>query len=223
MKIIVSFITILMRIRTLLKILLLLFCITLLTIIVSNYSIESNANGKTYSDATLVKKNKVGLVLGTSRTLQNGHVNLYFKYRIEATVALYNEGKIIFVLVSGDNSRKGYDEPTDFKEELIKRGIPSEKIFLDYAGFRTLDSVIRAKEIFEQEQITIISQEFHNERAIYLAEKNGLEAIGYNARDVSKRYGLKVQLREYLARTKVFLDILFNVKPKFLGDKIEIK
>lgn len=211
------------KIRTLLKILLLLSCIVLLIVIISNYSIESNASGKTYSDVALIQKNKVGLVLGTSKTLQNGRVNLYFKYRIEATVTLYSEGKIAYVLVSGDNSREEYDEPTDFKEELIRRGIPEERIFLDYAGFRTLDSVIRAKEIFGQEQITIISQQFHNERAIYLAEKNDITAIGYNARDVSRRYGLKVRLREYLARTKVFLDILFNVQPKFLGDKIEIK
>ncbi len=211
------------KIRTLFKALLLLSCVVLLIVIISNYSIESNASGKTYSDVALIQKNKVGLVLGTSKTLQNGRVNLYFKYRVDATVTLYKEGKIAFVLVSGDNSRKGYDEPTDFKEELIRRGIPAERIFLDYAGFRTLDSVIRAKEIFGQEQITIISQQFHNERAIYLAEKNDITAIGYNARDVSRRYGLKVRLREYLARTKVFLDILFNVKPKFLGDKIEIK
>ncbi len=211
------------KIRTLFKALLLLSCVVLLIVIISNYSIESNASGKTYSDVALIQKNKVGLVLGTSKTLQNGRVNLYFKYKVDATVALYKEGKIAFVLVSGDNSRKGYDEPTDFKEELIRRGIPAERIFLDYAGFRTLDSVIRAKEIFGQEQITIISQQFHNERAIYLAEKNDITAIGYNARDVSRRYGLKVRLREYLARTKVFLDILFNVKPKFLGDKIEIK
>lgn len=223
MRITVSFVYMIKKIRTLLKILLLLSCIVLLMVIISNYSIKSNANGKTYSDASLIQKNKVGLVLGTSKTLQNGHVNLYFKYRVDATMALYKEGKIAFVLVSGDNSRKGYDEPTDFKEELIRRGIPAERIFLDYAGFRTLDSVIRAKEIFGQEQITIISQQFHNERAIYLAEKNDITAIGYNARDVSRRYGVKVRLREYLARTKVFLDILFQVKPKFLGDKIEIK
>ncbi|MEP0262450.1 ElyC/SanA/YdcF family protein [Dokdonia sp.] len=212
-----------MKLHKKIKIFLVLFCLPLLVVFVSNYSIESFAKGKTYSNVTLIKKNKVGLVLGTAKTLVNGRINLYFKYRIEATVALYKEGKISFVLVSGDNSTKGYDEPTDFKEELIKRGIPSEKIFLDYAGFRTLDSVIRAKEIFGQEEITIISQEFHNERAIYLAEKHDIEAVGYNARDVSRRYGFKVQVREYLARTKVFLDILFHVKPKFLGDKIEIK
>ena len=150
-------------------------------------------------------------------------INLYFTFRINATVQLYNYGKIDFILISGDNGNKDYDEPTDFKNELIKKGIPEDKIFLDFAGFRTLDSVIRSREIFGQKSITIISQQFHNERAIYLAEKNGINAIGFNARDVSGKYGMKVQIREYLARTKVFIDILFGVKPKFLGDKIEIK
>ncbi|WP_299766744.1 ElyC/SanA/YdcF family protein [uncultured Dokdonia sp.] len=209
--------------RKKIKALILLIVITLLVIVISNYSIESYASDKTFSEVSEIQKNKVGLVLGTSKLLQNGHVNLYFTYRVEATVALYKEGKIEFVLVSGDNSTKAYDEPTDFKEELIKRGIPEDRIFLDYAGFRTLDSVIRAKEIFGQDNITIISQEFHNERAVYLAGKNDINAVGFNAQDVSRRYGLKVQLREYLARTKVFLDILFGVEPKFLGEKIEIK
>jgi SanA protein len=189
----------------------------------ANNAIEKNANNKTYSDLNKIEKNKVGLVLGTSKTLRNGTINLYFKYRIDAVVDLYENGKIDFILVSGDNGNKNYDEPTDFKDELIKQGIPENRIFLDYAGFRTLDSVVRAKEIFGQNEITIISQQFHNERAIYLAEKNGLKAIGFNAKDVSGRYGLRVQLREYLARTKVFLDIILRIKPKFLGDKITIE
>ncbi|WP_299122428.1 ElyC/SanA/YdcF family protein [uncultured Tenacibaculum sp.] len=195
----------------------------LLIIIISNYSIENYAKGKTFSNASEIKKNKVGLVLGTAKMLSNGMVNLYFKYRIEATVELFKKGKIDFVLISGDNGNKSYDEPTDFKNELMKYGIPEDKIFLDYAGFRTLDSVVRCKEIFGQDKVTIISQKFHNERAIYLAHNHNIEAVGFNAKDVSGRYGLKVKLREYLARTKVFIDILFRVKPKFLGNKIEIK
>lgn len=205
------------------KAILLLLNLAVMLILTSNYSIEKNAKNKTYSDSSIIEKNKVGLVLGTAKILKNGRVNLYFKYRIRATVELYKKGKIDFVLVSGDNGNEEYDEPTDFKNELIKYGIPENKIFLDYAGFRTLDSVIRAKEIFGQESITIISQQFHNERAIYLAEKNGIKAIGFNAKDVSGRYGLKVRIREYLARTKAYVDILFGVKPKFLGEKIEIK
>ena len=194
----------------------------ILLIASANYAIEKNAKGKLYAKVSNIPKNKVGLVLGTTKYLQNGNVNLYFRYRVNAAVQLYKEGKISYILISGDNSRDTYDEPTDFKNELIKRGVPERRIFLDYAGFRTLDSVVRAKEIFGQTKITIISQQFHNERAIYLAEVNGIEAIGFNAKDVTGRYGLKVKLREYLARVKVFVDILFRVKPKFLGKKITI-
>jgi len=206
-----------------LYIFLILILLPFLLILISNYSIEKYAKNKTFSDVSLIEKNKVGLVLGTSKTLNNGMINLYFTFRINATVELYNNGKIDFILISGDNGNKDYDEPTDFKNELIKKGIPENKIFLDFAGFRTLDSVIRSKEIFGQKSITIISQQFHNERAIYLAKNYGITAIGFNARDVSGRYGLKVQIREYFARTKVFIDILLGVKPKFLGNKIEIK
>jgi SanA protein len=204
-------------------ILLLIFIIPIVLVFTANYSIEKNAENKTFSNSSDIQKNKVGLVLGTSKTLKNGRINLYFEYRINATVELYKKGKIDFILVSGDNGNKNYDEPTDFKNELIKNGIPENRIFLDYAGFRTLDSVIRAKEIFGQISITVISQKFHNERAIYLAEKNGISAVGFNARDLSGKYGLKTRTREYFARTKAYLDIIFGVEPKFLGKKIEIQ
>ena len=105
----------------------------------------------------------------------------------------------------------------------MQYGIPKEKIYLDYAGFRTLDSMVRAKEIFGLNQVTIISQKFHNERAIYLAETKGLKAIGFNATDISGSEGYKVQLREYFARVKVFLDLLMNTQPRFYGEKVEIK
>lgn len=189
----------------------------------SNYLINRNASHKTFLDVSTIDNNKVGLVLGTSKYLTNGRMNLFFKHRIDATVKLYENRKIEFVLVSGDNGNEEYDEPTDFKNTLIERGIPDAKIFLDYAGFRTLDSVIRAKEIFGLEKLTIISQRFHNERAIYIAEINGIDAIGFNAKDIGGRYGLRTHVREYFARAKVFIDIIFNVKPKFLGEKIEIK
>ena len=114
-------------------------------------------------------------------------------------------------------------EPKTIKNDLVAEGIPSEKIFLDYAGFRTLDSMVRAKEVFGLENVTVISQKFHNERAIYLAKKKGLIAIGYNAKDVTGNSGLKIRLREYLARVKVFIDLLFNTQPKFFGELIEIK
>lgn len=188
----------------------------------ANNTIKKSAESHVFSDVNLIPKNKVGLVLGTSKYLKNGTVNLYFKYRIEATVELFQNNKIEYVLISGDNSKIDYDEPTDFKNELIDRGIPEERIVLDYAGFRTLDSIVRAKAVFGLTNFTLISQQFHNERALYLATKNGINAIAYNAKNVSNRYGVKVRIREYFARTKVFLDILFKVKPKFLGPTITI-
>lgn len=211
------------RIKKKKKMVILIFITTTILMLKANYSVKKSAANKTFSDSSVITKNKVGLLLGTSKILKNGRINYYFKYRVDAAVELFKKGEIEFILVSGDNGTETYDEPTEFKNELIKNGIPEHSIFLDYAGFRTLDSVIRSKEVFGQLSITIISQKFHNERAIYLAEKNGISAIGYNARDLSGKYGFKTRFREYFARTKAFLDVMFGVEPKFLGAKIEIQ
>lgn len=191
-------------------------------VLISDIVITGFAKDKLYTDIDKIPQNKVGVVLGTSKYLKNGNVNLYYQYRINATAELFHSGKIEFVLVSGDNRHRSYNEPQTFKNDLVKMGIPEEKIFLDYAGFRTLDSMVRAKAVFGQESITVISQKFHNERAIYLAEKRGLKAIGFNANDVNLRSGIKVKFREYLARVKMFSDLLFSKQPKFLGEEIEI-
>ena len=165
---------------------------------------------------------KVGLVLGTSKSLRNGSDNPYFFNRIEAAEELFKSGKIKYIIVSGDNSTENYNEPEDMQNELIARGIPKTKIFLDFAGLRTLDSVVRAKEIFGQTSYIIISQRFHNERAVFLAQKKGIEAYGYNAKDVDKEVGFKTNFREYFARVKVFWDLFFGVNPKFGGSKVII-
>lgn len=191
-------------------------------VVICNSIVINAAEGKTFSKIENTPKNKVGLVLGASKFTNGNRINLYYKYRIDATVKLFKAGKIDYVLASGDNGIEDYDEPTTFKEDLIAKGIPEHKIFLDYAGFRTLDSMIRANKIFSLTECTIISQKFHNERAIYLANKNGINAIAYNARNISGRYGLKTNLREYLAKTKAVLDVIFRVQPKFLGKKIDI-
>jgi len=165
---------------------------------------------------------KTALVLGTSKSLQNGNPNPYFTKRIHAATELYKSGKIQAIIVSGDNSVKGYNEPEEMKFDLMAAGIPEEKIFEDFAGFRTLDSVVRAKEIFGQQKIIIVSQQFHNERAIYLAQKYGIEAFGYNAKDVNRKFGFTTNVREKLARVKVFVDLFFGVDAKFGGEKILI-
>ncbi|WP_314894293.1 ElyC/SanA/YdcF family protein [uncultured Capnocytophaga sp.] len=202
----------------------LLFLFSMVIVVIHNAdsTIRKASEEKCYTEIDSIPQNKVALLLGTSKTLKNGQSNLYFKYRVEAAVALFKAKKIDFILISGDNSRQDYDEPTDMKEALVDMGVPSDKIYLDYAGFRTLDSIIRAKEIFSLTELTIISQAFHNERAIYLAQKYGIKAIGFNAKDVDKYSGFKTQVREYFARVKVFWDLTFGVQPKFLGEKIEI-
>ncbi len=204
-------------------ILLLVLVFPLILLGTCNLIIEETARGKTFSSVTDIPGNKVGLVLGTARGLMEGGLNPYYTHRIEATVALYEAGKIQFVLVSGDNGSQYYNEPVTIKKDLVKAGIPENRIFLDYAGFRTLDSVVRARAIFGLDSVTVISQEFHNERAIYLAEKKGLKAIGFNAEDLTGQQGQKVRFREYFARVKVFIDLLLNTQPKFYGEKVEIR
>lgn len=194
-----------------------------LVVVFSNLIVNNNAKEKVFTKTDIIPKNKVGLLLGTSKIREDGEENLFFTYRLNATIQLFEAKKIDFIIISSSFESTDNDNPKDFKVELIKKGIPENKIFLDYGGLRTLDSVIRLKEIFGQTSVTIISQEFHNERAIYLAEHFGIEAIGFNAKDVTNRLGFKTQTREYFARVKVFVDIIFNVQPKFLGGKIEIK
>jgi SanA protein len=187
-----------------------------------NKIIVDYAKGKLYHDTQSIPYNRIGLLLGTSRSGPGGGDNFYYKYRIEAAVKLLKEHKIKYLIISGDNGRKDYNEPASMRADLINAGIDSTVIYLDYAGFRTFDSIVRLKEIFGQDSATIISQPFHNERAIYTASKEGIIAIGFNARDVGYSAGMKTQLREKLARVKIFLDIWFGKKPKFLGEKIKI-
>ena len=196
--------------------------IALIGIFLADRIVKKSVSNKTYLSANNIPHNKVGLLLGTSKFLSDGRINLYYKYRIDAAVQLFKAGKIDFILVSGDNSTKDYDEPSMIKQDLIDNGVPENKIFLDYAGFRTLDSVVRCKEIFGQNSITVISQQFHNERAIYIAERKGMDAVGFNAKDVTAYYGFKTQLREKFARVKMHIDLIFGKNPKFLGEKIEI-
>ncbi len=178
---------------------------------------------QTFQSTEEIPHNRVGLLLGTSKFMANGDINLYYLYRIKAAEELFKAGKIDFILVSGDNGRIGYNEPLLFKNDLILLGIPEEKIVLDYAGFSTLDSVLRAQKIFGLNSFTVISQRFHNERAIFLAKQKGIAAIGFNAETVAGKYSVKTELREYLARTKACLDILFDSQPKYLGEKIAIE
>jgi len=209
-------------IKTTFKIFLLLIVAGFIFIAWANYSIKQESDASVSYNIADVPETKTALLLGTSKNLNSGLPNAYFYNRIQAAIDLYKSGKIKYIIVSGDNSTKDYNEPEDMLLTLMKYGIPQDRIFLDHAGFRTLDSVVRAKEIFGQTKLIIISQKFHNERAVFLAKKNGIEAYGYNAKDVNKYAGFKTNMREYLAKAKAYWDLIFGVEPKFGGEKILI-
>lgn len=173
-----------------------------------------------FSSVDEIPYTKTALLLGTSPTLKNGKANPYFTNRIASTAHLYHSGKITNILISGDNGSKQYDEPTAMKMALIGLGVPDSVIFLDYAGFRTIDSVIRSKEIFGRDSITIISQGFHNKRAVYIAKHHGIYAVAYNAEDIGGKSGLRQNIRERGARVKLMWDLYaVHYTPHFLGEK----
>lgn len=206
------------------KIALAIFIACTVVVIACNIIVKVDASDKIYDTVTDIPHNRVALLLGTAPFTPAGVHNYYFDYRIEAAAQLFHAGKIEYILVSGDNHVKTYDEPTCMRDSLVAHGVPCERIVLDYAGFRTLDSVVRAKEIFGQDKFTIISQQFHNERALYLARHNGIDAVALNAKDVRRpSKWLKIHSREALARVKMFIDLAIGKQPHFLGNRMEIK
>lgn len=196
--------------------------VSIILIFLADIEIENKTNSKVFDEVQSIPYNRVALLLGAAKLRKSGNPNLYFQNRIKATEELFNARKIDFIVISGDNGRDDYNEPMDMQNELIRLGIPKERIYLDYAGFRTYDSVIRINKIFGQTKFTVISQNFHNRRAIYIAQSHGLQAVGFNAEDIDAYSGLKTNLREVFARVKVFLDLFLNIDPKFLGEPINI-
>jgi SanA protein len=191
-----------------------LFISLIILIITFNYIIISKSEPYLYDEVRNLPHKKTALVLGTIKGT-NG-INPYFKFRMEAAAELYFKGKIDNILVSGDNHVVGYDEPTDMANYLVDLGVPRSKITLDYAGFRTIDSVIRAKKVFNCSELIIVSQKFHNQRAVYAARAIGLDAVGYNVTDVSNKNNF-THYREIVSKFIMILDLhAFHTEPKFL-------
>ena len=209
--------------RRIVSILLLLGLGGLGTLWLCDSVVEQSCEGVCFSRVEDVPKRQVGVLLGTSKYVATGQVNLYYWYRIEAAARLFQAGKVDYLLVSGDNRHYSYNEASTLRRDLIAKGIPAERIYRDYAGFRTLDSVLRAWQVFGQRDFVVISQPFQNARALYIAQAYGLNAVGFNAQDVNLPYGIKVQLRELLARVVAILDVhVWGAEPHFLGPMIEI-
>ncbi len=200
----------------------LIIAITAFTLWWCDREVKQQSSAFLYDRVDLVPHEQVGVVLGTSERGRGGGPNQYFVRRMEAAAALYHAGKVDHLLLSGDNRHMNYNEPWAMRKALMAAGVDSSHITLDFAGFRTLDSMVRAKEVFGQQRFIVISQRFHNERAVFIARGLGIEAIGYNAQDVGAAYGLRTKLRERLARVKVYIDALFGIQPHFLGEPVTI-
>ena len=205
------------------KLVLLIICIfsSLAVLLIIDFYIGSFSRRKLYYDVNDVPHRPVALILGCNKYFEE-RINLFYLYRINAAYELWKFGKINAILVSGDNSRRDYDEPTNMKADLIAKGVPAEYITIDYAGFRTLDSIIRAGKVFNLEDYIVVSQPFHCGRAVYLAKQHGQDVIAFCADDVRSTAGFKLRLREVLARNKAVFDIFTNKQPKYLGKQEKI-
>jgi SanA protein len=185
--------------------------------LITDMMISVSASGAVTDRVERIEPKPVALLLGTARRTIQGNPNQYYRARIDAAADLFHSGKVRGILVSGDNATRFYNEPVAMQKDLIALGVPAEFITLDYAGFRTLDSVVRAKEVFGVGQAIIVSQRFHAERAVFLARHFGLDAEGLAAADPQDSGLMKVRAREVLARMVAVIDVVIGRQPKFLG------
>lgn len=198
---------------SLLSLIIILFCLC-------NIWIVKSTEDSVYSDLAKLPENRVALVLGTSNKVVGGGPNPYFEKRIETAANLFKMGKIDHFILSGDNRTMFYNEPWEMRKSLIKAGVPETAITLDYAGLRTLDSIVRSKEIFGQDKITIITQPFHSYRALFISRYYDIDAVAMVADEPAIKQSLKIRIREYFARTKAVLDLyIFKTTPRYLGRK----
>lgn len=191
--------------------------------VLANHWVVTSAQPYIYSAIDDLPVNRVGLVLGTSSYTRAGNNNLLFDYRMDAAADLYKAGKVQHLLVSGANPDASYNEPRTMHRALINKGVPHEAMTLDFAGFRTLDSVVRASEVFGLDSFTILSQRYHDYRAVFIARKHGLKAIAYAVPEQTEKQAPRTWWREFFARVRAVLDLtILDTQPRFLGEPVEI-
>lgn len=195
--------------------------VIVLTAVVLDRWISWKTESFIYNDLTALPHRRVGVLLGTAKYYRTGVINQYYLYRIQGALNAYNSGKVNYLLLSGDNALKSYNEPVTMRRDLILQGMPAADIVLDFAGFRTLDSIIRTRKVFDTNDFTIITQRFHCERALFIALNMGIQAQCYAV--PSPKNMLSVRLREIGARLWALSDLyLMKREPRFLGPQIPI-
>lgn len=196
--------------------------VTVLFVWGTNRAVLSSADGRIYLDVDSVPQAPVALVLGTA-PIFNGSKNAFFERRMNAAAELFKAHKVSKLLVSGDNHISTYDEPTAMRNALISRGVPAADIALDYAGFRTLDSIVRAKKVFGVDRCVIVTDDFHLPRALYIASSEYIDAVGFQTAPLPRSVSPWTYVREVGSRSLVWLDIhIWNRQPRFLGPRVAL-
>ena len=202
------------------KIALYLLIIGLVAVVSVNYYVKSSTKKNIHYSLKRFPKNDVGIIFGAG--INGDQPSKYLKDRLDAGILLYKAKRINKILLSGDNGREEYDELTVMKNYCFRNGVDTTKIFIDYAGFDTYSTMYRAKHIFKIKKATLISQEYHLNRAIYIGQKLGIKSVGYSANKGEYRGYKYVTFREYLSIFKSFFDVLRNREPRFSGNPINI-
>lgn len=174
-----------------------------------------------YDDLQSLPHRQVGVVLGTAKYYRTGVINQYYLYRMQGALNAYNSGKVNYLLLSGDNAQQSYNEPMTMRRDLIAAGVPAADIVLDYAGFRTLDSIVRTRKVFDTNDFIIITQRFHCERALFIALNLGIQAQCYAV--PSPKNMMNIRAREVGARLGALADLfIMKREPRFLGPLVPI-
>ncbi len=192
--------------------------IVLTTILLIHHSVVTAGRGRIFSQTDEIAKRQVGLVLG-ARVYSDGQLSRMLADRVDAGIKLYDRGIVKKLLMSGDNRTENYNEVTAMRNYAIRHGVPSNDVVRDFAGFRTYDSIYRAKKLWGVDEMIIISQKFHLPRALYIADKLGIEAVGVYAVDNKYRSLARAELREKAARVVAWFDVLIGRDPYFSGPK----
>lgn len=196
------------------------FSVLIIFVVASNVWVIISTRSKVLDDQQQLKEGGVALVLGTSHRMISGVPNPFFTNRIATAANLYKNGKAVHFILSGDNRTRYYNEPMEMKKALMKLGVPASAITLDNAGLRTLDSIVRCKEIFGQSNIIIITQPFHSYRALFISNYYHMDAVALVAQEPTQEIAVQVYVREYFARTKAILDLyVLGTGPRHLGEK----
>ncbi|MBK6264325.1 YdcF family protein [Marivirga sp. S37H4] len=199
-------------IKFIIRLLIFLLLLGIVFTIFSNVLIISKTKHKIYHDLSEVPAKEIALVLGTSKNNIKGEANSFFDNRIKAATELYNRGTVNKLLLSGDNRTIYYNEPNDMKKALLNNGIPESAILIDTAGFRTIESISRCANVFNHNDVVIITQEFHAFRALYISQYYDMDAIAFSAEEVPVYSSTKVNIREFFARPKAIFDLYFPGK-----------